>query len=318
MAKILVTGGSGYIGSHCVVELLQQHYRLVVIDNLVNSVCNEGQTLPESLQRVEKITGKKIEQFYAGSSGDENLTRRIFEEHKDIEVVIHLAALKAVGQSVEKPLYYYRNNVAGTMNLLKVMEDFNVKKLIFSSSATVYGDPIYLPLDEKHPTGQTCSNPYGRGKYMVERILQDMCAADRGWSVACLRYFNPIGSHPSGLIGEDPHDIPNNLMPYLTQVAAGVRPVLNIFGKDYDTVDGTGVRDYLHIDDLSTGHIATLRVMLSHPIDWIGFHPINLGTGKGYSVLQVCVHFFLFQIACSNQFYKSRWLKPLKKPRVLR
>lgn len=289
MAKILVTGGSGYIGSHCVVELLQQDFRLVVIDNLVNSICNEGQTLPESLQRVEKITGKKIVQFYAGSSGDEVLTRRVFEEHGDIEVVMHFAALKAVGQSVAEPLYYYRNNVAGTMNLLHVMAEFNVKKLIFSSSATVYGDPAYLPLDEQHPTGQTCSNPYGRGKYMVERILEDMCAADRGWSVVSLRYFNPIGAHPSGLIGEDPHDVPNNLMPYLTQVAAGVRAELSIFGKDYDTVDGTGVRDYLHIDDLSSGHIATLRAMLSRPGDWTGFQPINLGTGKGFSVLQVRV-----------------------------
>lgn len=283
---ILVTGGSGYVGSHCVVELLENNYEVIVIDNLSNSIKLEDDLLPECLRRVELITGKKIKKFYNGSTEDTNLLDKIFNENS-IDIVIHFAALKSVSESIQKPLLYYRNNVTGSITLLTIMEKYSVKRLIFSSSATVYGVPSYLPLDESHPTGITCTNPYGRSKSMMEQILKDICLADKKWSVISLRYFNPVGAHSSGLIGEDPYDIPNNLMPFISQVAAGKREYLNVFGNDYNTPDGTGIRDYIHIDDLSKGHVVSLNQLINNPNKWYGFNPINLGTGQGASVLQM-------------------------------
>ncbi|KAH7644106.1 udp-glucose 4-epimerase-like protein 1 [Dermatophagoides farinae] len=290
-AKILITGGSGYVGSHCVVELLENNFNIIVIDNLVNSIRLDGDPLPESLRRAQQITGKNIDKFYNGTTEDAELLDKIFIENSSIDVVMHLAALKSVGESVQQPLRYYQNNVGGSITLLKAMEKYNVKKFIFSSSATVYGEPQYLPLDESHPIGIKCTNPYGRSKCMVEQILEDVCQADSEWSIISLRYFNPVGAHQSGLIGEYPNDIPNNLMPYISQVAVKVRPCLNVFGDDYPTVDGTGVRDYIHIDDLSNGHIVALKHMLSSPKEWFGYNPINLGTGSGTTVLQLIESF---------------------------
>ena len=285
---ILVTGGSGYVGSHCVLELLENNYRVVVVEHLINSVQLQGSQLPESLVRVEKITNKKLTAFYNGSIGDVAFLEGIFTQYQ-VQVVIHFAALKAVGESVSKPLMYYRNNVSSTVNLLEVMQKFGVKKFIFSSSATVYGEPAYLPLDESHPIGRSCSNPYGKSKFMVEQILSDLAASDPAWSIISLRYFNPVGAHESGLIGENPNGIPNNLMPFITQVAAGTRPQLQVFGNDYQTPDGTAIRDYIHISDLSSGHIVALQKMLSTPKEWTGYSAINLGTGNGVSVLQVYI-----------------------------
>ncbi|MBT0585067.1 UDP-glucose 4-epimerase GalE [Alteromonas oceanisediminis] len=273
MKSILVTGGAGYIGSHTVLQLLEQNYHVVVLDNLSNAS-------PESLRRVEQITGKSVT-LVEGDIRDEKLLRALFSDN-DIDAVIHFAGLKAVGESVEKPLMYYENNVYGTLQLCKVMAEHSVKNIVFSSSATVYGDPVSLPLHENMPTG-TPTNPYGQSKLMVELMLRDLHTADPDWNIVLLRYFNPAGAHPSGLIGEDPNGIPNNLMPFISQVATGKRPHLSVFGNDYDTHDGTGVRDYIHVDDLANGHLKALDKLQRNA----GLCTFNLGTGQGYSVLDM-------------------------------
>ena len=267
--KILVTGGAGYIGSHTCVELLNIGYEIVVYDNFSNSYM-------EAINRVERITSKKVS-FIEGDIRDEiSLEKAII----GCDAVIHFAGLKAVGESVEKPLEYYDNNVHGTLCLLRVMKKNNIKKLVFSSSATVYGNPDFLPLTENHPLRTT--NPYGHTKLVIEDILRALYESDNSWSIAILRYFNPVGAHESGLIGEDPQGIPNNLMPYIAQVAIGRRESVNVFGEDYDTHDGTGVRDYIHVTDLAIGHLKALNIL-----DKPHCTAINLGTGKGYSVLDV-------------------------------
>jgi len=271
--NVLVTGGAGYIGSHTCLELLESGYGVVVIDNLCNSN-------PKSLERVQELTGKSLK-FYEGDVRDEALLRKIFAEN-EIGSVIHFAGLKAVGESVSQPWRYYDNNLNSTLVLTKVMTDVGVKKLIFSSSATVYTATNEMPLRETSVTGG-CTNPYGWTKYMTEQILQGICHADPQWSVCLLRYFNPIGAHESGRIGEDPRGIPNNLMPYITQVAVGRREKLSVFGNDYDTHDGTGVRDYIHVVDLSKGHVAAVKYTDEHA----GCEVFNLGTGTGYSVLDM-------------------------------
>ena len=271
--NVLVTGGAGYIGSHTCLELLESGYGVIVIDNL----CNAN---PESLNRVRKLTGKDI-LFYEGDVRDEALLRRIFAEN-EIGSVIHFAGLKAVGESVAKPWEYYDNNLNSTLVLTKVMKEVGIKNIIFSSSATVYTATNEMPLRETSATGQ-CTNPYGWTKYMTEQILTGIAEADPAWSVCLLRYFNPIGAHESGCIGEDPRGIPNNLMPYITQVAVGRREKLSIYGNDYDTHDGTGVRDYIHVVDLAKGHVAAVKYTAQHA----GCEVFNLGTGTGYSVLDM-------------------------------
>lgn len=271
-SKILVTGGAGYIGSHTCVELLNDHYDIVVLDNLNNSS-------EESLRRVEKITGKPVT-FVKGDIRDRTLLDQLFNEHR-IDAVIHFAGMKAVGESVEIPLTYYENNVYGTLTLLEAMKKADVKSIVFSSSATVYGDPASLPIREDFPTSAT--NPYGRSKLMVEEIMRDLAKSDSQWRIALLRYFNPAGAHPSGLIGEDPNDIPNNLTPYISQVAIGKLEKLSIFGDDYPTKDGTGVRDYIHVVDLAMGHIRAIEKLRTIT----GAHAWNLGVGTGYSVLEM-------------------------------
>ncbi len=270
---ILVTGGAGFIGSHTVVELQESGYDVVVVDNLVNAS-------RESLRRVEKITGKPLH-FYEVDLLDHDALNEVFDREK-IDCVIHFAGLKAVGESVHKPLEYYHNNLTGTLHLLDVMRAHGVKDIIFSSSATVYGDPAFVPITEECPLGEI-TNPYGRTKGMLEQILKDMHTADQSWNVILLRYFNPIGAHKSGLIGENPYGIPNNLMPYVTQVAIGKLKEVNVFGNDYDTPDGTGVRDYIHVVDLARGHVAAIKKIVQKP----GVAIYNLGTGHGYSVLEV-------------------------------
>ena len=271
--RVLVTGGAGYIGSHTCVELLNGGYDVVVIDNL----CNAN---PKSLERVEELTGKKVT-FYEGDVRDEALLRKIFKEN-EIDSVIHFAGLKAVGESVAQPWRYYDNNLNSTLVLTKVMEEAGCKKSIFSSSATVYTADNEMPLRETSRTGN-CTNPYGWTKYMTEQILSGMAFADKEWSVVLLRYFNPIGAHESGRIGEDPRGIPNNLMPYITQVAIGRREFLSVYGNDYDTHDGTGVRDYIHVVDLAKGHVAAVNYADKN----LGCEVFNLGTGIGYSVLDM-------------------------------
>ena len=275
--NVLVTGGAGYIGSHTCVELLEKGYGVVVIDNLVNSSA-------KSLERVEQITGKSLD-FYQNDVRDRDAMERIFSKH-DIDCVIHFAGLKAVGESVSMPLEYYDNNLYSTVVLCETMRDHGVKNIVFSSSATVYSGDNTMPLRENSHTGM-CTNPYGWTKYMCEQILRDTGKAIPAWSIALLRYFNPIGAHSSGLIGEDPRGIPNNLMPYISQVAIGRRDHLNVFGDDYDTPDGTGVRDYIHVVDLARGHVAAIDYMQTHK----GENVFNLGTGIGYSVLDM-VHAF--------------------------
>jgi len=282
MKKILVTGGAGYIGSHTVLELLERDYQVLVIDNLSNSSM-------ESLKRVEKITGKSVD-FYEGDLRDEELLDRIFKEN-EIESVIHFAGLKAVGESVSKPLEYYDNNVGGTLTLLRAMRRSGVKSIIFSSSATVYGDPERLPLDEDCRLSVT--NPYGATKLMIENILKDLYRAENDWNTVILRYFNPVGAHESGLIGEDPNGIPNNLVPFIAQVAVGKLPEIKVFGGDFDTPDGTGVRDYIHVVDLALGHIKALE-KVTEP----GLRIYNLGTGRGYSVLEMIR---AFEKACGKR-----------------
>ena len=275
---VLVTGGAGYIGSHTCVELLEAGYGVVVVDNLCNSNS-------ESLRRVQELTGKTLK-FYEGDVRDEVLLRKIFAENA-IDCVIHFAGLKAVGESVAQPWRYYDNNLNSTLVLTKVMGEVGIKKIIFSSSATVYSADNEMPLKETSRTGG-CTNPYGWTKYMTEQILSSMAFADKQWSVVLLRYFNPIGAHESGRIGEDPRGIPNNLMPYITQVAVGRREHLSVFGNDYDTPDGTGVRDYIHVVDLAKGHVAAVKYAMEN----LGCEVFNLGTGTGYSVLDI-VHAFI-------------------------
>lgn len=277
MSTILVTGGAGYIGSHTCVELLEAGYDVVVVDNLCNSS-------KESLKRVEQITGKCLK-FYEADIADRKAMNKIFEEN-NIFGVIHFAGLKAVGESVAKPLEYYKNNISGTLEMCDVMRSHGVKNIIFSSSATVYGDPETVPITEECPKGQ-CTNPYGWTKSMLEQILMDIQKADPEWNVILLRYFNPIGAHKSGLIGEDPNGIPNNLMPYIAKVATGQLPRVNVFGNDYPTPDGTGVRDYIHVVDLSVGHVNAIKKLEEKP----GVKIYNLGTGHGYSVLDVIKNF---------------------------
>ena len=282
METILVTGGSGYIGSHTVLELLNKDYNVVVIDNLSNSSY-------ESLRRVQKITGKSVK-FYEGDIRDREMLEKIFTENK-VDAVIHFAAFKAVGESCRLPLKYYENNIGGTVTLLQVMNKYNVKKVIFSSSATVYGTPERLPLDENCHLSTT--NPYGSTKLMMENIMQDVQKADNEWNIILLRYFNPVGAHESGMIGEDPKGIPNTLMPFVAQVASGKLACINVFGHDYDTPDGTGVRDYIHVVDLALGHIAALE-----HCNKSGVHIYNLGTGNGYSVLDMIK---AFEKACGKK-----------------
>ncbi|MEJ6519178.1 MULTISPECIES: UDP-glucose 4-epimerase GalE [Shewanella] len=279
---ILVTGGAGYIGTHTVVELLNAGSEVIVLDNLSNSSI-------EALNRVERITGKSVT-FYQGDILNKALLQKVFSDH-NIDAVIHFAGLKAVGESVAKPLKYYENNVTGTLILCQVMAEFKVKNLVFSSSATVYGDPASLPITEDFPTGAT--NPYGQSKLMVEHILADLHHSDPSWNIARLRYFNPVGAHASGLIGEDPNDIPNNLMPFIAQVAVGKREALSVFGNDYPTHDGTGVRDYIHVVDLALGHLKALEKLATKP----GLVTYNLGTGQGYSVLDMVK---AFEKACGK------------------
>ena len=280
---ILVTGGAGYIGSHTCVELLQKGYEVVVIDNFDNSS-------PKSVERVKKITGKSVK-LYSGDVRDGGLLNKIFTEHK-IDWVIHFAGLKAVGESCAKPIEYYNNNLYGTLVLTDVMRKHGCKKIVFSSSATVYGDPEVLPLNENCKTGGT-TNPYGTSKYFQEIMLNDIYKADKEWTVVLLRYFNPVGAHESGLIGEDPKGIPNNLTPYIAKVAIGELKEVGVFGNDYPTHDGTGVRDYIHVVDLAKGHVASIEKTVNS-----GVYVYNLGTGNGYSVLDV-IH--AFEKACGHK-----------------
>lgn len=282
--NILLTGGAGFIGSHTIVELFNAGHDVVVVDNLCNSKA-------EVMDKVKEITGRKVP-FYEADVRDKNAMNKIFEENK-IDAVIHFAGLKAVGESVAKPLEYYENNMGNTFTLIEVMRQHGCKNIIFSSSATVYGDPAIIPITEECPKGQ-CTNPYGKTKSMLEDVLSDVQKADPEWNVVLLRYFNPIGAHKSGLIGENPNGIPNNLMPYITQTAIGIREELGVFGNDYDTHDGTGVRDYIHVCDLATGHVAALQAIERK----CGLAVYNLGTGHGYSVLDVV-----------NAFEKANGLK---------
>ena len=282
--SILVTGGAGFIGSHTCVELLEAGYEVVVVDNLYNAS-------RKSMDRVEQITGKKPT-FYEADILDREVLNQIFEKEK-IDSVIHFAGLKAVGESVAKPIEYYYNNIAGTLVLCDVMRKHNVKNIVFSSSATVYGDPAFIPITEECPKGKI-TNPYGQTKGMLEQVLEDIHVSDPEWNVILLRYFNPIGAHKSGLMGEDPKGIPNNLVPYVAQVAIGKLECLGVFGDDYDTPDGTGVRDYIHVVDLAKGHVAAIKKLEEKK----GVLIYNLGTGKGYSVLDV-VH--AFEKACKKE-----------------
>ena len=273
---ILITGGAGYIGSHTLVELSNANYELIVYDNLSNAS-------QESLKRVEKIIGKSIT-FINGDIRDSEKLKEVFSNHI-IDSVVHFAGLKAVGVSVQEPLEYYDNNVVGTLRLLEVMKEFGCKKIVFSSSATVYGDPATTPILENFPVGGT-TNPYGTSKYMIERILEDLYVSDNSFKMAILRYFNPVGAHESGTIGEDPNGIPNNLMPFIAQTAVGKREYLSVFGNDYDTHDGTGVRDYIHVVDLSIAHVKAIEYINSNQFN-IKNSTFNIGTGVGYSVLDV-------------------------------
>lgn len=301
---ILVTGGAGFIGSHTVLLLLNHGYDVIVVDNCCNAVIEESVDLPESLKRVEKLTGRNIVSFHRVDLLNLKSLDVVFSQHHEvvkngqkstISAVIHLAALKAVGESCQLPLVYYENNVLGTINLIKTMKSHGVSNFIFSSSATVYGKPNQLPIDEEHETGRNITNPYGMSKFFTEQILKDEVTAislnknpSKAFHVISLRYFNPVGAHESGEIGEDPKGIPNNLMPFITQVAVGRRPSLSVFGSNFDTHDGTGVRDYIHIMDLASGHLAALKRMLDNQSSKASsFEVFNLGSGKGHSVLDV-------------------------------
>ncbi|KAK3771001.1 hypothetical protein RRG08_002050 [Elysia crispata] len=286
---ILVTGGAGYVGSHTVISLLDAGHRVIIFDNFSNG-------RQECLDRIQELTGKSVT-VYVGDMRNKEDILEVLGKHEDISLVIHFAALKAVGESVEKPLDYYRVNVAGSLNLIEAMVETGVSRLIFSSSATVYGDPIYLPMDEKHPVGN-CTSPYATTKSMVEEIMKDTCKVMPAWSGVVLRYFNPVGAHSSGMIGEDPKGIPNNLTPFVAQVAIGMRDELKVFGNDYNTHDGTGVRDYIHITDVANGHLAAVSKCLDTP----GFQVYNLGTGKGSSVFDVVK---AFEEACGKKIKYS-------------
>ncbi len=285
MSTVLVTGGAGFIGSHTCVELLDAGFNIIVLDNFSNSK-------PESLRRIEKISGKSFK-FYEADLLDLDAVNRVFDESPEIDAVIHFAGLKAVGESVSKPVEYYHNNITGTLMLIKAMRAHNVKRIVFSSSATVYGVNNPVPYVETMPTNSSTS-PYGYTKVMIEQILKDVYTADNEWSISLLRYFNPIGAHSSGLIGEDPNGIPNNLFPYIQQVATGKREFLGVFGNDYDTPDGTGVRDYIHVVDLAKGHLCAVKYVMEHK----GVEAVNLGTGKGASVMDV-LH--AFEKACGKE-----------------
>ena len=292
--KILVTGGAGYIGSHTCVELLAQGHDVVVLDNLSNSSS-------KALDRVKAISGKDLV-FYETDLLDKAGIAAVFKNHKDIDAVIHFAGLKAVGESVAQPLRYYHNNITGTLNLIEAMEKANVTAIIFSSSATVYGNPASLPITEDFPLSVT--NPYGRTKLMIEEILSDLYVSDSKWHITLLRYFNPVGAHPCGDIGEDPRDIPNNLMPYVAKVAIGELACVNVFGNDYDTPDGTGVRDFIHVTDLAKGHICSLPRLM----ETASVNIYNLGTGRGYSVLEMIKG---FEKACGHEIpYKIAPRRP--------
>ncbi|MEE1014219.1 MAG: UDP-glucose 4-epimerase GalE [Clostridia bacterium] len=280
--NVLVTGGAGYIGSHTCVQLLEADYDVVIVDNLCNSSA-------EAVKRVADLTGKEPA-FYETDLRDEDALDEIFSAH-DIDAVIHFAGLKAVGESVAMPLTYYENNIGSTLSLCKIMAKHNVKKIVFSSSATVYGKPESVPIREDFPL--SCTNPYGRTKLMIEEILRDLYVSDNEWDIALLRYFNPVGAHKSGMLGEDPKGIPNNLMPFISQVAIGKLECLNVFGNDYDTPDGTGVRDYIHVIDLADGHLKALEKLREH----VGVVTYNLGTGHGYSVLDMVK---AFEKACGK------------------
>jgi UDP-glucose 4-epimerase len=279
---VLLTGGTGYIGSHTAAALVQAGHEVILLDNLSNSRL-------DVVERLRQITGRTLA-FHKADVRDRQQVAEVLRAH-GCSAVVHFAGLKAVGESVEKPLDYFDNNVGGTLALLQAMRDTSVKSIVFSSSATVYGEPQYLPLDEAHPTAAV--NPYGRTKLHIEEMLADLCRADPAWRVACLRYFNPAGAHPSGLIGEDPNGIPNNLMPYIAKVAMGELKSLGVFGNDYPTPDGTGVRDYIHVMDLAEGHLAALSFLQQET----GWHAINLGTGRGYSVLEMLR---AFERACGH------------------
>jgi UDP-glucose 4-epimerase len=276
--NILLTGGTGYIGSHATVVLVEAGHKVVLFDNLSNS-------RRDVVERLERITNQTIP-FVVGDIRDTSILSKTIKDYQ-VDSVIHFAGLKAVGESVKKPIEYFDNNVCGTISLLEAMQANQVKTLVFSSSATVYGEPQYLPIDEDHPTSAT--NPYGRSKLHIEGMLQDLVAADSAFGVVCLRYFNPVGAHESGLIGESPHGVPNNLIPFISEVAAGKRPKVNVFGNDYPTIDGTGVRDYIHVLDLVSGHLAAINFLAGRA----GWHAINLGTGVGRSVLEMIDQFAL-------------------------
>ncbi len=310
--RILLTGGSGFIGSHTAVELIEAGHEVVLYDNL----CNSSR---EAAEAVETITGRRAP-LVVGDIRDKALMTKVLRDEK-IDAVIHFAGLKAVGESCAKPLDYYDNNISGTVVMLEAMKETGVKKLVFSSSSTVYGTPQKLPLTEDHPVGSGITNPYGRTKVMIEEILSDLCASDPEWSVICLRYFNPIGAHASGLIGENPNGIPNNLLPYVARVASGRLAAVQVFGNDYDTPDGTGVRDYIHVVDLARGHVCAVERVKSVK----GWDAINLGTGTGYSVLDI-IH--AFEKACSRELpYKicprragdiaANWADPQKAKALL-
>ncbi len=310
--RILLTGGSGFIGSHTAVELIEAGHEVVLYDNL----CNSSR---EAADAVETITGRKAP-LVVGDIRDKALMTKVLREEQ-IDAVIHFAGLKAVGESCVKPLDYYDNNISGTVTMLEAMKETGVKKLVFSSSSTVYGTPQKLPLTEDHPVGSGITNPYGRTKVMIEEILSDLCASDPEWSVICLRYFNPIGAHASGLIGENPNGIPNNLLPYVARVASGRLAAVQVFGNDYDTPDGTGVRDYIHVVDLARGHVCAVERVKNVK----GWDAINLGTGTGYSVLDI-IH--AFEKACGHELaYKicprragdiaANWADPQKAKALL-
>ena len=292
--KILVTGGAGYIGSHTCVELTEEGYEVVIVDNLYNAS-------EKAVERIKEITGKDVV-FYRADIRDYNAMNDIFAKEKP-DAVIHFAGMKAVGESVSKPMEYYENNIGGTLTLCKAMRENGCKNMIFSSSATVYGDPAFIPITEECPKG-VCTNPYGWTKHMLEQILTDIQTSDPEWNVILLRYFNPIGAHKSGLIGEDPKGIPNNLLPYVAQVAIGKLECVGVFGNDYDTPDGTGVRDYIHVVDLAKGHVKAIRKLMEKP----GVKIYNLGTGKGYSVLDVIK---AFEKACGKKIpYQIKERRP--------
>ena len=292
--KILVTGGAGYIGSHTCVELTEEGYEVVIVDNLYNAS-------EKAVERIKEITGKDVV-FYHADIRDYNAMNDIFAKEKP-DAVIHFAGMKAVGESVSKPMEYYENNIGGTLTLCKAMRENGCKNMIFSSSATVYGDPAFIPITEECPKG-VCTNPYGWTKHMLEQILTDIQTSDPEWNVILLRYFNPIGAHKSGLIGEDPKGIPNNLLPYVAQVAIGKLECVGVFGNDYDTPDGTGVRDYIHVVDLAKGHVKAVRKLMEKP----GVKIYNLGTGKGYSVLDVIK---AFEKACGKKIpYQIKERRP--------